>query len=73
MHGTVAVNPIGSRIWRFAKVSIRVGEPLNFSRYAELQSNPHVVRAATDELMHALMSLSGQEYVDAYAVRSSAP
>ncbi|MFD4369142.1 lysophospholipid acyltransferase family protein [Rhodococcus sp. NPDC058521] len=67
MHGTSKVNPIGSRMWRFGKVFIRVGEPLDFSRFAPLAENRNVVRAATDELMQNLLTLSGQEYVDTYA------
>ncbi len=31
-----------------------------------------VVRAVTDEIMYAIMSLSGQEYVDAYAANVKA-
>ena len=72
MHGTRQVNPAGSRMWRFGKVTVTVGEPLDFTRFAELRDNRHVVRAATDELMHALMTLSGQEYVDDYALRRPA-
>ncbi len=34
MIGTDRVNPIGSRVWRPRKVHIKVGEPLDFSRYA---------------------------------------
>ncbi|GAF48771.1 lysophospholipid acyltransferase family protein [Rhodococcus wratislaviensis] len=72
MHGTRQVNPVGSRMWRFGKVTVTVGEPLDLSRFSELRDNRHVVRAATDELMHALMTLSGQEYVDDYALRRPA-
>ncbi|MCQ4120356.1 lysophospholipid acyltransferase family protein [Rhodococcus tibetensis] len=69
MHGTPTINRHGSALLRFGKVSITVGAPLDFSRYGALCDNRHVVRAATDELMHDLMVLSGQEYVDAYAAR----
>ncbi|MFI6579087.1 lysophospholipid acyltransferase family protein [Nocardiopsis sp. NPDC050513] len=43
------------------------GEPLDFSRYHGMERDPRVLRAVTDEIMYALMSLSGQEYVDRYA------
>jgi len=33
MIGTDRVNPIGSRMWRPRKVQIKIGEPLDFSRY----------------------------------------
>lgn len=69
MHGTREVNPIGTRMWRFGKVSITVGEPLDFGRFAPLADNPNVVRATTDTLMQKLLDLSGQDYVDTYATR----
>ncbi|MDF3318512.1 lysophospholipid acyltransferase family protein [Rhodococcus sp. C3V] len=64
VHGGDAVNPPGTRMWRFSKVRITVGEPIDFSRYRELRGYQAVVRAATDELMAVLCDQSGQEYVD---------
>ncbi len=32
-----------------------------------MENDFHVLRAVTDEIMYALMELSGQEYVDKYA------
>ncbi|KDQ01915.1 glycerol acyltransferase [Rhodococcus qingshengii] len=66
VHGGDAVNPPGTRMWRFSKVRITVGEPIDFSRYRELRGYQAVVRAATDELMAVLCDQSGQEYVDVY-------
>ncbi|GAB3447194.1 hypothetical protein GCM10027570_19270 [Streptomonospora sediminis] len=43
------------------------GKPLDFSRYQGMEKEPRVLRAVTDEIMYALMELSGQEYVDRYA------
>ncbi|WP_067606584.1 lysophospholipid acyltransferase family protein [Nocardiopsis listeri] len=43
------------------------GEPLDFSRYYGMEKDQRVLRAITDEIMYALMELSGQEYVDRYA------
>ncbi|RCV55289.1 lysophospholipid acyltransferase family protein [Marinitenerispora sediminis] len=43
------------------------GKPLDFSRYEGMEKDPRVLRAITDEIMYALMELSGQEYVDRYA------
>jgi 1-acyl-sn-glycerol-3-phosphate acyltransferase len=37
-----------------------------------MESNPMVLRAVTDEIMYALMDLSGQEYVDTYAASAKA-
>jgi len=49
---------------------VKFGEPLDFSRYAGLEADRRVLRAVTDEIMYAVMSLSGQEYVDSYAQRA---
>lgn len=46
---------------------VRFGEPLDFSRYVGMENDRLVLRAVTDEVMYALMELSGQEYVDRYA------
>jgi len=46
---------------------VRFGKPLDFTRYSGLESDHMVLRAVTDEIMYALMKLSGQQYVDEYA------
>jgi 1-acyl-sn-glycerol-3-phosphate acyltransferase len=46
---------------------IRFGKPLDFSRYAGMESEKAILRAITDEIMYAILSLSEQEYVDQYA------
>ncbi|NIJ12780.1 1-acyl-sn-glycerol-3-phosphate acyltransferase [Saccharomonospora amisosensis] len=70
MIGTERVNPIGSKLWRPRKLEIRFGEPLDFSRYDGLSGDRFVERSITDEIMYALMELSGQEYVDVYAAKA---
>jgi 1-acyl-sn-glycerol-3-phosphate acyltransferase len=67
MIGTDRVNPIGSRVWRPHKVHIRIGAPLDFARYAGMAGDRFIERSMTDEIMYALMELSGQTYVDMYA------
>ncbi|MBY4038359.1 1-acyl-sn-glycerol-3-phosphate acyltransferase [Rhodococcus fascians] len=67
MHGTLGINPVGSRMWRPGKVRMVVGEPLDFTRYAGGEYSKAILRAITDEVMTALANLSGQEYVDVYA------
>jgi len=69
MVGTDQVNPIGSKMWRLRPIRIRIGEPLVFSRYDGLAGDRFVERSITDEIMYALMELSGQEYVDVYAAK----
>ena len=45
---------------------------LDFSRYYDMESDRMVLRAVTDEIMYALMELSGQEYMDKYAQQAKA-
>lgn len=52
---------------RIGKVTIRFGKPLDFTRYAGMESERTVLRAVTDEIIHEILQLSGQEYVDLYA------
>lgn len=68
MIGSNIAQPIGQVIPSTRhRVGIVVGEPLDFSRYQGLDNDRFVLRSITDEIMYALMSLSGQEYVDLYA------
>nr|WP_026048812.1 lysophospholipid acyltransferase family protein [Actinomyces timonensis] len=68
MIGSNIAQPIGQVIPSTRhRVGIVVGEPLDFSRYRGLENDRFVLRSITDEVMYALMSLSGQEYVDVYA------
>ncbi|MFF3615770.1 lysophospholipid acyltransferase family protein [Streptomyces sp. NPDC002580] len=67
MIGTFEAQPPGRKLPRIHPVVIRFGEPLDFSRYAGMEGEKAVLRAITDEIMYAVLSLSGQEYVDRYA------
>ncbi|MFD0339035.1 lysophospholipid acyltransferase family protein [Streptomyces sp. NPDC127117] len=67
MVGTFEIQPPGKVVPRIKRVTIRFGEPLDFSRYAGLENQKAAVRAVTDEIMYAILGLSGQEYVDEYA------
>jgi 1-acyl-sn-glycerol-3-phosphate acyltransferase len=69
MFGTDKANPIGSKMWRPYPIRIKIGPPLDFSRYDGLAGDRFVERSVTDEIMYALMELSGQEYVDVYAAK----
>ena len=70
MIGTYEIQPPG-RIWpSIRRVGVRFGDALDFSRYEGLESDRFVMRSVTDEIMYALMELSGQEYVDMYATRA---
>jgi 1-acyl-sn-glycerol-3-phosphate acyltransferase len=70
MFGTDKANPIGSTFPKPRKVRIKIGAPLDFSRYSGLDGDRFVERSITDEVMYELMELSGQEYVDVYAQKA---
>jgi 1-acyl-sn-glycerol-3-phosphate acyltransferase len=53
-----------------APVGVRVGKPLDFTRYKGMENDRVVIRAVTDEVMDAIRRLTGQEYVDKYAKRN---
>ncbi|PRH81062.1 1-acyl-sn-glycerol-3-phosphate acyltransferase [Streptomyces solincola] len=67
MVGTFEIQPPGRRLPKIRRVTIRFGEPLDFSRYAGMEGDKAVLRAVTDEIMYRILALSGQEYVDEYA------
>ncbi|HWB72362.1 MAG TPA: lysophospholipid acyltransferase family protein [Egibacteraceae bacterium] len=67
MTGTFEILPPGKLIPRIGPVGVRVGQPLDLSPYREDPEDGDALRRATDELMHELAALSGQDYVDEYA------
>jgi 1-acyl-sn-glycerol-3-phosphate acyltransferase len=69
MIDTEKVMPIGSSMPKVQRVGVVFGQPLEFSRFAGYENDRFVLRAITDEIMHELVGLSGQEYVDEYAKR----
>ncbi len=69
MFGTEKLQPNGARIPRLAKIGVKFGEPLDFSRYEGQDSSPAIRRSVTDEIMYQILELSGQEYVDTYHKR----
>ena len=72
MIDTEKIQPIGSKVPRVMRVGIRIGAPLDFSRYEGMENDRFVLRSMADEIMYELMDLSGQEYVDVYAARAKA-
>ncbi|UUN25493.1 1-acyl-sn-glycerol-3-phosphate acyltransferase [Streptomyces sp. FIT100] len=72
MVGTFEIQPPGQVLPKIKRVTIRFGEPLDFSRYAGMEHEKAVLRAVTDEIMYEILALSGQEYVDEYAVKVKA-
>ena len=45
------------------------GAPLDFTRYLGQENDRDVLRKVTDEVMYAIMTLSGQTYADVYAAK----
>jgi len=72
MVNTDVVQPTGQKIPTLGRVGVRVGAPLDFSRYSGMEGDRFVLRSITDEIMYELMLLSGQEYVDQYATKAKA-
>jgi 1-acyl-sn-glycerol-3-phosphate acyltransferase len=67
MIDTEKIQPPGKVLPKVMRPGIRIGKPLDFSRYQGMQHDRFVLRALTDEVMYEIMKLSGQEYVDIYA------
>ncbi|MEV0733331.1 MULTISPECIES: lysophospholipid acyltransferase family protein [unclassified Polymorphospora] len=64
MIGTDKVQPIGARVPRLGKITVRFGKPLDLTgRSADRKS----LREITDETMAEIQKLTGQEYVSRYA------
>ena len=70
MINTYEIQPPGQVRPSIQRVGVRIGRPLDFSRYEGLENDRFVLRSVTDEVMYELMTLSGQEYVDMYATRA---
>ncbi|MEV7779131.1 lysophospholipid acyltransferase family protein [Kitasatospora sp. NPDC088351] len=68
MIDTEKVQPPGQVVPNFGiRPGIRIGRPLDFSRYHGMENDRFILRSVTDEVMYEIMRLSGQEYVDIYA------
>jgi 1-acyl-sn-glycerol-3-phosphate acyltransferase len=65
--GTDIIAPPGKIITKVVSPTVKFGEPLDFSRYQGMSEDRFILRSITDEIMYAIMELSGQEYVDIYA------
>jgi 1-acyl-sn-glycerol-3-phosphate acyltransferase len=65
--GTDIIAPPGKIITKIVSPTVKFGAPLVFSRYEGMSEDRFILRSITDEIMYAIMELSGQEYVDMYA------
>lgn len=64
LHGTERLQPVGNRIPRLHRVTVRFGRPLRFSGDPALARTR---RAVTNDVMAAIAALSGQERADRFA------
>ncbi|WP_033026558.1 lysophospholipid acyltransferase family protein [Streptomyces rimosus] len=67
MIDTEKVQPPGKVMPKMIRPGIRIGKPLDFSRYHGMEGDRFILRSVTDEVIYEIMKLSGQEYVDIYA------
>ena len=65
--GTDVIAPPGKVVSKVISPTVRFGTPLDFSRYDGMSEDRFILRSVTDEIMYAIMELTGQEYVDMYA------
>jgi len=69
MIDTRLVQPPGQVVPRIGRIGVRIGAPLDFSRYAGMSRDRYILRSVTDEIMYEILAMSDQEYVDVYADR----
>jgi 1-acyl-sn-glycerol-3-phosphate acyltransferase len=65
LSGTQDIQPVGTRVPRIRKITVRFGKPLDFS-YLQGDKPGPARREATDAIMAAIHELSGQELVTHY-------
>ena len=65
--GTDIIAPPGKVLTKIVSPTVKFARPLDFSRYEGMSEDRFILRSITDEIMYAIMELSGQEYVDMYA------
>ncbi|WP_329460388.1 lysophospholipid acyltransferase family protein [Streptomyces sp. NBC_01497] len=67
MIDTEKIQPPGKVVPKLMRPGIRIGRPLDFTRYLGMENDRFIHRSVTDQVMYEIMRLSGQEYVDIYA------
>jgi len=73
LQGTEDIQPIGQRFPKRAKVTIKFGEPIDFTGRFDGVPKGKARREATDEVMAAIQRLSGQEAAGVYNDISPSP
>ncbi len=68
LRGTDRIQPVDAvKPVTGVPCEIRIGRPIDVSRYRDRQDDRRVLRQITDEVMYEVAELSGQTYVDVYA------
>jgi 1-acyl-sn-glycerol-3-phosphate acyltransferase len=65
LSGTQDIQPVGSRLPRIRRITVRFGMPMDFGYLKDAKPGP-ARREATDAIMAAVQELSGQEFVPRY-------
>lgn len=66
MWGTFEALPKGRSTPKLVKCGAKFGKPMTFPEGREKADDRATLRRITNEIMHAIRDLSGQEYVDEY-------
>ncbi|MDH6114046.1 1-acyl-sn-glycerol-3-phosphate acyltransferase [Kitasatospora sp. MAP12-15] len=66
LEGTEQLQPVGTRIPRLRRVTVRFGKPLDFTELHGQARSAKARRQVTDEVMAAVHELSGQELAQVY-------
>jgi 1-acyl-sn-glycerol-3-phosphate acyltransferase len=67
--GTQEIQPVGSRLPKLAKVTVRFGEPFRFEHTYDGVPPGRARREVTDVIMDAIQKLSGQPFAGVYNER----
>ena len=71
LSGTQDLQPVGSRLPRLARVTVRFGEPLTFQQRYDGVPTGRARREVTDVVMNAIQRLSGQQFAGVYNERAA--
>lgn len=72
IQGTVEIMPPDAKAPKlFRMCRVRIGKPIDVTRYLDRADDRLVLRQITDEVMYEIRDLSGQQYVDEYATKTS--
>lgn len=66
LQGTADIQPVGARVPRLARVTVRFGEPIHPGAAYEGMAAGRARRLLTDDVMDAIAALSGQERAGVY-------